>query len=99
MIRENAIEQYLVQEVKKRKGLCIKLLGVVGIPDRMILLPIRIILFVETKVPKGKLSPLQRWWERTLKALGFDYLVIRSKEEVDQLLAQYDHFQKNLQKS
>jgi hypothetical protein len=98
VIRESSIEQYLVQEVKKRKGLCIKLLGVVGIPDRMILLPIRIILFVETKTPKGKLSPLQKWWERTLKALGFDHLVIRSKGEVDQLLAQYDYFQKSLKK-
>lgn len=95
MIRERSIEQYLVQEVKKRNGMCIKLLGVVGIPDRMILLPIRFIVFVETKTAKGKLSPLQRWWERSLKALGFDHLVIRSKQEVDQLLSQYDKLQNN----
>jgi len=94
-MREKTIEQYLVQEVKKRNGLCIKLLGIVGIPDRMVLLPVRIIVFIETKTAKGKLSPLQKWWEKSLKALGFDHLVIRSKQEVDHLLSLYDKLQNN----
>lgn len=94
-MREKTIEQYLVQEVKKRNGMGIKLLGIVGIPDRMVLLPVRIIVFIETKTAKGKLSPLQKWWEKSLKALGFDYLVIRSKQEVDHLLSLYDKLQKS----
>lgn len=92
-MREKTIEQYLVQEVKKRNGLCIKLLGVIGIPDRMILLPIRFIIFVETKTLNGKLSPLQKWWGRSLKSLGFDHIVIRSKSEIDKLMAIYDKSQ------
>lgn len=92
-MREKTIEQYLVQEVKKRNGMCIKLLGIVGIPDRMVLLPVRIIVFIETKTAKGKLSPLQKWWEKSLKALGFDHMVIRSKQEVDHLLSLYDKLQ------
>jgi len=94
-MREKTIEQYLVQEVKKRNGMCIKLLGIVGIPDRMVLLPVRIIVFIETKTSKGKLSPLQKWWEKSLKALGFDHLVIRSKQEVAHLLSLYDKLQKS----
>ena len=89
-MRESNIEQYLIKKVKERDGLCIKLVGLVGIPDRMVLLPIRIIIFVETKTATGKLSPLQKWWQKALVKLGFTYLVIRSKEEVNTLISQYD---------
>ena len=89
-MRESNIEQYLIKKVKERNGLCIKLVGLVGIPDRMVLLPIRIIIFVETKTATGKLSPLQKWWQKTLVKLGFTHLVIRSKEEVNTLISQYD---------
>jgi len=89
-MRERTIEQYLVRRVKERDGLCIKLVGLVGLPDRLILLPIRVVIFVETKTAKGKLSPLQKWWEKTLKKLGFAHLVIRSKDEVDGLISQYN---------
>lgn len=95
VIRESSIEQYLVKEVKKRNGLCIKLLGLVGIPDRMVLLPTRIIIFIETKTIKGKLSPLQKWWVKNIKALGFAHLVIKSKNEIDDLFSHYDKLQKN----
>ena len=95
VIRESSIEQYLVGEVKKRNGLCIKLLGLVGIPDRMVLLPTRIIIFVETKTVKGKLSSLQKWWIKNLKGLGFAHLVIRSKTEVEDLFSHYDKLQKD----
>ena len=89
-MRERTIEQYLVRRVKERDGLCVKLLGLVGMPDRMILLPVRIVIFVETKTAKGKLSPLQKWWQKTLVKLGFAHLVIRSKDEVDDLMLHYD---------
>lgn len=94
-MREQAIEQYLVQEVKKRKGMCIKLTGLGGIPDRMILLPVRIVVFAETKTAIGKLSPLQKVWQKALIKLGFACIVIRSKAEVIHFLSQYDKLQNN----
>lgn len=81
-MRESAIEQYLVTETKKRKGYCIKLLGVVGLPDRMILLPGARVIFVEVKTITGRLSPLQKQWQIWLGVLGFKVLVLRSKDQV-----------------
>ena len=89
-MRESNIEQYLIKKVKERDGLCIKLTGLVGLPDRLILLPVRIVIFIETKTATGKLSPLQKWWQKSLTNLGFTHLVIRSKEEVNTLISQYD---------
>jgi hypothetical protein len=81
-MRESTIEQYLVTETKKRKGYCIKLLGVVGLPDRMILLPGARVIFVEVKTITGRLSPLQKQWQIWLGVLGFKVLVLRSKDQV-----------------
>jgi hypothetical protein len=89
-MRESTIEQYLIKRIKERGGLCIKLTGLVGLPDRLILLPVRIIIFIETKTVTGKLSPLQKWWKKALTNLGFAHLIIRSKEEVNDLISQYD---------
>jgi NADPH-dependent 2,4-dienoyl-CoA reductase/sulfur reductase-like enzyme len=89
-MRESTIEQYLIKRIKERGGLCIKLTGLVGLPDRLILLPVRIVIFIETKTATGKLSPLQKWWQKALTNLGFAYLIIRSKEEVNDLISQYD---------
>lgn len=82
-MKESTIEQYLVTETKKRKGYCIKLLGVVGLPDRMILLPGARVIFVEVKTITGKLSPLQKQWQIWLSVLGFKVLILRSKDQVD----------------
>lgn len=81
-MRESTIEQYLVTETKKRKGYCIKLLGVVGLPDRMILLPGARVIFVEVKTITGRLSPLQKQWQIWLGVLGFKVLILRSKDQV-----------------
>ena len=93
-MRERNIEQYLVLGVKKRKGFCIKLLGLIGIPDRLVLLPMKFIVFIETKTARGKLSPLQKQWEKWLTNTGFPHQVIRSKVEVDEFLSNYDKDQK-----
>ena len=51
MQSEKKTERYLVTEVKKRKGYCIKLLTnyFTGLPDRLVLLPMGYIIFIETK--------------------------------------------------
>ena len=98
MIRESTIEKYLVKQIKIRGGQCIKLTGDVGIPDRLVLLPTSIVVFVELKTAVGKLSPKQIWWGKTVQNLGLEYRVIRSTGDVDTLVSLYDKLQNNLQK-
>lgn len=86
MIRESTIENYLCKQVKLLRGQCIKLGGSVGIPDRMVLLPGRTMIFIEVKTLVGKLTPRQEWWGRTIEQLGFGYEIVRSRESIDKLM-------------
>ncbi len=56
--------------------------GMVGIPDRLILLPRGRIYFVELKAPGKNLRPLQVKRKRQLEALGFKVYVIDSYEKI-----------------
>ena len=84
-MRESTLEKYLVAEVKKRGGKCLKLVGYIGIPDRLILLPGGIVIFVELKTKKGKLSPLQVYWSKILIGLGFNYKLFNDLEKINEL--------------
>ena len=78
---EKDIEQKLRKMVEKHGGLCLKWVcpGWSGVPDRIVLLPRGRVMFVELKRPKGgKVSPMQEWWARKLRSLGFEVMVIRS---------------------
>lgn len=83
---EREIENYLKDKVEKLGGEAIKLFGIAGIPDRMILLPGGKIYFVELKRPGEHPRPLQKWWIKRLKSLGFVSGWCNSKESVDRLL-------------
>ena len=77
--------------VVRHRGLCLKWVcpGWSGVPDRIILLPGARIIFAETKRPKGgKISPLQEWWAKTLRQLGFRHLYIHTQADID-MLEQY----------
>jgi hypothetical protein len=60
-MREKTIEKKLVQAVKEAGGMAPKLScpGMVGMPDRIVLLPMGNVAFVEVKRPGGKPRPLQ----------------------------------------
>lgn len=58
-----------------------------GVPDRIILLPTGKIFFVETKRPKGKTRVLQNRQIEHIRALGFEVLVIDTKEKVDEFIS------------
>ena len=71
---EKDIEQKLVRIVKRYGGKCPKWVspGWAGVPDRLVLLPGALIIFVETKRPKGsKVAALQQKWRHWLVELGF----------------------------
>lgn len=78
-VMEKEIEARLTQMVKNHGGLCLKWVcpGWSGVPDRILLLPGGLVMFVETKRPRGgKLSRLQEWWADKLRRLGFTSVVV-----------------------
>lgn len=76
---EKDIEKFLVREVKKLGGLCYKWVspGNAGVPDRIVLLPDRPVMFVELKTDTGKLSRLQEIQIKKLKAITEHVYVLR----------------------
>lgn len=90
-MREKSIEVYLVKAVKQMGGIALKLnsMSMVGLPDRMILLPRGIIFYVETKTTGKKARLSQLSTHKLLKNLGFDVYVIDTKEQIRVVLKYY----------
>lgn len=89
MTRETSIEFHLRKQVKAAGGYCIKLspIGMVGIPDRLVLLPGGRVVFVECKKPRNAVvARLQAWWKDELVKLGFRHEYVFTREDVDQLM-------------
>lgn len=82
---ERDIEKKLRDMVRKHGGKCLKWTcpGEAGVPDRIVLMPGGRVYFVETKRPKGgKLSALQKYRHKCLRALGFWVCVAWTLEDV-----------------
>lgn len=79
-MREATLEAHLVRAVERAKGRAIKWVspGLVGVPDRAVLLPGGRIVFVELKARGKAPRPLQRKRHDELRALGFPVYVIDS---------------------
>jgi hypothetical protein len=87
-MRENVIEKYLPHRVKEIGGRAYKFgtPGNSGVPDRIVLLPGRQVIFVELKAPGKKSTPVQFLQQKRIRSLGFNVLVIDSKEKVEELI-------------
>lgn len=85
---EEYIEQKLVAEAKKRGGMALKFVspGLDGVPDRIVLLPMGRIAFVELKAPGKKMRPLQVRRKRQLEALGFLVYCVDRVEQIGGML-------------
>jgi len=83
---ERDIERYLVRRVTQLNGVAYKFVspGRVGVADRIVLLPGGVVWFVELKTATGRLSPLQNVFAADMRRMGMNYIVIKSKEDVDQ---------------
>ena len=86
---EKDIERYLTKGIEKLGGKCYKWVSTNanGVPDRIVLLPKGIIIFVELKDYKGKVSELQKVQHRIIKNLGFQVYILNSKERVNEFLS------------
>ena len=84
-LMERDIERYLVRRAIEHGGKAYKWVspGHVGVADRIVLLPGGVVWFVELKTAKGRLSPWQKLFAADMRRMGMNYIVIRSKEEVD----------------
>ena len=89
-MEESKIEKYLKSKVEKLGGECLKFnSGVVGVPDRIVILPGGKITFIELKAPGKPLRRLQQHWNEKLNALGVNCIMIDSKEGVNEFIQKF----------
>ena len=83
---ERKIEAAACAYAKRRGCWALKLGGLTGLPDRLILGPRRLVIFVEFKAPAGRLSARQRTVIAGLKLFGFVVFVIDDKNNFIDML-------------
>lgn len=85
---EKVIERKLAEAVKANGGMCIKLLcdNLLGLPDRMVLMPHNKIAFVELKTTGQKPRRIQVFMHNKLRNLGFRVEVIDTVEGVNNFI-------------
>ena len=86
---EKELERKCLAMVKARGGRMPKWVspGNDGVPDRILLMPGREVVFLEFKAGAGgRLSPLQRVWQRVLVEGGWRYAVVRTLEDLVAIL-------------
>lgn len=89
---EKYFERKLIEGIKKKKGMCIKLLSMhfMGLPDRMCLLPGGIIFFCEVKSTGEEPSKIQQFVAKKITGLGFNYYIIDNIEIIKKLTGDDD---------
>ena len=89
-MQEKYIEQKLVAAVKSMGGMAPKFVspGIDGMPDRIVLLPMGRIAFVECKATGKKMRPLQNKRMKQLEALGFLVYCLDHIEQIGGILSE-----------
>lgn len=85
---EKTIEATLERKVKSLGGWAIKLLPfrVAGLPDRLVLMPLGRVFFVEMKSKGAKTEKIQEYVHKKLAKMGFVVYVIDDKTKLDNFL-------------
>ena len=85
---EKDVERMLVKGMEKLGGKCYKWVSPNqnGVPDRIVLLPKGVVIFVELKDYKGKISQVQKIQQKIIQNLGFQVYVLNSKERVSEFV-------------
>ena len=87
MLSERDVEKYLVRRVKDEGGLCWKFISSVGgVPDRLVILPMGKIAFIEVKRPGCLPRKLQVKRILQLSRLGFFATWVDCRERVDEVI-------------
>lgn len=87
-MREQEIEQKLREAVKRMGGRAYKFIspGNVGVPDRIVIMPGRQVIFVELKTEVGRLTPVQKAQIGYLERLGQDVRVLYGMDDVEKFI-------------
>ncbi len=87
-VSEKMIEKYLFDSVKALGGICLKYSNpnMAGFPDRVVLLPNGITIWVELKSKGKKPTGLQKIRIARMKEIRHEVYVIDSRESVDAML-------------
>ena len=88
METEKQIERHLVMKIKKMGGKAYKFVspGNTGVPDRVIILPVGKVLFVELKAEDGRLTPNQVQTIDEMRGLGAEVHVLYGQFAVELFL-------------
>lgn len=91
-MKESTIEARLVREVRKRGGLCYKFTspGSPGVPDRIVVLPGGVTVYVELKTEIGRLANIQKWQIEELRKRGATVRVLKGMDQVLAFLEEVD---------
>lgn len=94
-MREKLIEKKLREVVKNLGGIALKFIPTyfVGAPDRLVLLPLGRVYWVETKSTGDKLKPRQRTRKKQLEKLGFKVYKVDTQEKLDQFIREVSNFE------
>lgn len=92
---EKSIERYLVSQVSKMGGICLKYTSYtrIGYPDRLILWPGGEVTWVELKSKGKKPDKIQRLMIEHLQGMGFEVHVADSREKVNEILTKRNEIQ------
>lgn len=88
-MRESEVERYLKKQVEANGGKCWKWVspGRIGVPDRIVIMPGGVIVFVELKAPGNKERESQVRVQQILRDLGcVVYSSVDSKAKVDAMM-------------
>ena len=85
---EKALEKYLVDRVKLKKGMCLKYYnaGAPGWPDRIVMMPGGVTAWVELKSRGEKPRPLQRLRLEWLRDNGYIAGFVDCREDIDSVV-------------
>jgi predicted Zn-ribbon and HTH transcriptional regulator len=84
---EKHVEAMLKAATERCGGTAVKmaLTGARGFPDRLLLLPGRVV-FVEVKGTGGKPDPMQEVWKRKIEALGLEWYLLDHTDDINAIL-------------
>ena len=86
---ETSVESVLVQGVKARGGVALKLQPfVAGVPDRIVLMPGGRTYLVELKQTNEHPTKIQRHWHDRLRRDGHSVAVLRGADQVREWMSQ-----------
>lgn len=82
-ILEKQIEDYIRRKVEYTGGKFLKWVspGNDGVPDRIAIFPDGKIWFVELKTKRGKIAPIQQYWNERLRELHCNAIFIVGEDE------------------